>query len=61
MTAFTGKNKDHYVETDLATVQTNVSQPSFRRKTLVVYTNIVEVINTGFEIPQNNFKYLFVK
>jgi len=31
MTAFTGKNKEHYFQTDLATVQTNVSQPDFHR------------------------------
>ena len=31
MAAFTGKNKEHYFQTDLATVQTNVSQPGFHR------------------------------
>jgi len=27
MAAFTGRNKDRYCETELSTVQTNVSQP----------------------------------
>jgi hypothetical protein len=56
MTAYTGKNKEHYFETDLATVQTNVSQPSFHRTNLGIFTGIVVVINTVFEIPQNSFK-----
>ena len=30
MTAFTGKNKKHYFQTDLVIVQTNVSKPGFR-------------------------------
>jgi len=34
MAAFTGKMKEHYIQTDLATVQTNVSQPGFCRTSL---------------------------
>jgi len=61
MAAFTGKNSEHYFETDLATVQTGVSKPIFRRTSVGVSTEIVELINTEFEIPQKNFKYLSVK
>jgi len=53
MAAFTDRNKDHYFETELSTVQTNVSQRSVYRASLVVSTEIVELINTKFEIPQN--------
>ena len=60
MAAFTDRNEDHYFETELSTVQTNVSQPRFRRTSLGINTEIVELINTEFEIPQNNLKYMFV-
>jgi len=56
MAAFTGRNKDHYFETELSTVQTNVSQPSFHRTSLGVSTEIVELINREFEIAQNDLK-----
>ena len=54
MAAFTDRNKDHYFETELSSVQTNDSQPSFHRASLRVSTEIVELINTEFEIPQNS-------
>jgi hypothetical protein len=31
MAAFTGKNKERYLQTDLATLQTNVSKARFHR------------------------------
>jgi len=34
LAVFTGKNKEHYFQTDLATVQINVSQPGFCRTSL---------------------------
>jgi hypothetical protein len=41
MAAFTGRNnKESYFETDHATVQTNVSQPGFRRTSLGVSTDL---------------------
>ena len=61
MAAFTGKNKEHHFQTDLATAQTNVSQPGFCRKSSGVSTEIVELINSEYEIPQKEFKYLSVK
>jgi len=61
MAAFTGRNKDNYYQTDLSTVQTNVFQPGFCRTSSAVFTEIVELKNTEFGIPQNNFKYLSVQ
>ena len=61
MAAFTGRNKDHYFETELSTVHTNVSQQSFHRTSLSVSTEIVELINREFEILQNNLKHLSVQ
>jgi hypothetical protein len=58
MAAFTGRNKDHYFQTEFFTVQSNVSEPGFHRTSLGISTEIVELINTEFEIPQNNLKYL---
>jgi len=46
MAAFTGRNKDHYFETELSTVQTNVSQPSFLRTSLGVSIEIGELIDS---------------
>jgi hypothetical protein len=45
MAAFTDRNKDNYFETKLSTVQSNVSQPSFRRISLGASSEIVELIN----------------
>ena len=61
MAAFTVRNEDHYFQTELPTARTNVSQPSFHRTSLGVSIEIVELINTEFEIPQNNFKYRSVQ
>jgi hypothetical protein len=61
MAAFTDRNKDHYFETELSNVQTNVSQLRFHRTSLGVSTEIVELIYTEFEIPQNSLKYLSVQ
>jgi len=61
MAAFTGRNKGHYFETELSTVQTNVSQQSFHRTYLGVSTEIVELINREFEILQNNLEHLSVQ
>jgi hypothetical protein len=52
MAAFIVRNKDHYFQTELCTVQTNVSQPSFHGSSLGVSIEIVELINTEFGIPQ---------
>jgi hypothetical protein len=60
MATFTGRNKEHFFQTELSTFQTTFSQPSFHRTSLGVSTETVELINAEFEITQNNLKYLSV-